>query len=215
VNVERSLMVAVIVTVVLCLPAAAIDLGASVGRHVTTVTPDQQPFLMSAHCGLWRGQHFVLRLSTGYAVLLNRESIGTPSGYAAYRRTGLDAVMVQVAPCALADLPGIPVYVQAGFGCGAHFGWKLMDDNGDDLEKTYTRGLDASGLVAAGIRLNRRLSLELGMERLLADWSFTRVRLDRYREGLGYVEQGRTETTSLNWQGNAEPGYTAGIVLAL
>jgi hypothetical protein len=215
VNVKRSLMAAVFVILALCLPAAAIDLGVSVGRDVMTVTPDQQPFLASAHCGLWRGRHFVLRLSAGYAALLSSASNRTPSGYAVYERTGLDAVMVQVAPCASADLPGIPVYVQAGFGCGARLGWKLVDDNGDDLEKTYTRGLDASGLAAVGIRFNRRLSLELGMERLLADWSFTRVRLDRFREGLGYVEQGRTETTSLNWQGNAEPGYTAGIVLTL
>jgi len=212
---KRSPMAAIFAAIVLCSPIAAIDLGASIGRGGTTVAPDQQPFLVSAHCGLWHGQHFVLKLSAGYEVLLNRESIGTPNGYAEYQRTGLDAVRVQAAPCASANLPGIPVYVQAGLGCGAHLGWKLVDDNGDDLEKTNTRGLDASGLVAVGIRVNRRLSVELGTERLLADWSFTQVRLDRYQEGLGYVEQGHTSSTSLNWQGTAEPGYTAGIVLTL
>jgi len=215
VNVERRLMAALFAAIVLCLPAAAIDLGASIGRDGTTGTPDQQPFLVSAHCGLWHGPHFVLRLRAGYGVLLNRENLGTPNGYAEYQRTGLDAVRVQAAPCASADLPGIPVYVQAGLGCGARLGWKLVDDNGDAMEKTNTRGLDASGLLAVGIRVNPRLSLELGMERLLASWSFTQVRLDRYQEGLGYVEQGHTSTMSLNWQGTVEPGYTAGIVLTL
>jgi hypothetical protein len=205
-------------TLVVCSVSMALDLGASIGRDGTTIAAvplETQPLLVSAHCGIWHGQHFILRLKAGYGALLDWENTGTPDGYAAYDRTSLDAVSVQVAPCASVDLPGIPVYLQAGLGCGAHLGWTLGDDDGDRLVKTRIGGLDAAGLLAAGIRVGPRLSLELGMERLLADWSFSQTRFFNYQGLLGYVEQYHTSTTSLNWPGVLEPGYAAGVVLTL
>jgi hypothetical protein len=204
-----------------CSTGAALHLGVSVGRDGTTLAAEafkSQPLGVAATCDLRSGEHFVLRLKAGYGVLLHRQNSETPVSQT-YDYTGLDAIRVQAAPCAEANLPSLPIYIRAGMGCGLHLNWTLSNstDIGEGTStRTRTRGLDASTLLTLGLRTSHRLSLELSTERLLADWSLTTRRSSGWdADRREYVERGHSSGSSLNWNSVLDPGYAVGLVLAL
>ena len=221
---DRNLLMALCAAAALCSLSPALDLGLTVGTDgITSATsplrnvylyseelPDKLPLAAAAFCDLHSGEHFVLRVKTTYGVLQHMDST---TRYGETDRTGLHAFRVQVAPSASVDIPGIPVYLLAGLGCGAHWSWTRQTHDGDVLENGTTRGLDAAGLLAVGFRVNPRLTLELGVEELLADWTG--------RTGQTYVwedssrvwsEVSKSSGAAFNLSGVVQPGYSAGIV---
>ena len=218
---KRESLAALCAAIALCSPIAAVELGMSVGRDGTTLAAvpfESQPLGVTASCGLRSGDHFVLRLKAGYGVLFRRQ--GTVHyTFDIIDDTRLDALRVQAAPCAKADLPSLPIYVQAGLGCGFHMNWVFQKSK--ELEQGYAsrvrvRGLDATALLTLGIRVNPRLSLELGTERLLADWSLTTRQNYTWDSGSQlYLGVSRTSGTDLNWNSVTEPGYAVGFVWEL
>lgn len=225
-NRERNLLVALCTAALLCSLSPALDLGLMVGSDgVTLAAPNDQclysetqpnglPLGAAALCDLHSGGRFVLRAKAGYGVLQHKESTARPDGYDEHSRAGLHAVRVQAAPCVLADVPGMPFYLQAGLGCGAHLSWTQGTYyNGDLLMKAAARGLDATGLLAVGVRVNPRLSLELGLERLLADWSVTTRQYYSWEDSSRLWEEvSHSNSTTLNLSSVIEPGYAVGIV---
>ena len=92
--------------------------------------------------------------------------------------------------------------------------WTRQTYDWDDvLVKGATRGLDAAGLLAVGFRVNPRLTLELGVEQLLADWS-TRSAQRYYWNDSSRVwyEVSQSSGAAFNLSGVVQPGYSAGIV---
>jgi len=220
---ERNLLAALCAVAVLCSLSPALDLGLMVGTdEITSATsplrnlfldsrelPDKLPLAAAVSCDLHSGAHFVLRAKAMYGVQQHMDSTAG-SGYG---RAGLHAFRLQVAPSASFDIPGVPVYLLAGLGCGAHLSWTRRTYDGDLLVKGATRGLDAAGLLAVGFRVNPRLTLELGVEELLADWT-TRSAQTYYWNDSSRVwrEEHQSSGASHNLSGVVQPGYSAGIV---
>lgn len=223
-NTQFRRLAPLITVLVLCPPIVALDFGVSIGRDGTTLAATQfksQPLLATGACDLRSGGHFVLRLRAGYGVLLYRHRYENgPNGlFNTYDYSGLDALRIQAAPCAEVPLPMLPVYVRAGMGCGFHLNWIFQEDTELDdgrYASSRVRGLDVTALVALGIRMSRRFSLELSSERLLADWSLTSKQNYTWDYiGQQWVKGYYSSTTSLNWNDVVDPGYSIGIVLTL
>jgi hypothetical protein len=218
---ERKSLVAFCAVLVFCSPGAALKLGVSIGRDGATLAAmpfKSQPLVAMGCCDLRSGESFVLRLKAGYGVLQSRQSTDNYI-FDTYDYTGLDALRVQAAPCAKADMPSLPIYIQAGLGCGLHMNWTYQNSTEIDegyASSTRVRGLDATALLTLGIRVSPRLSLELGTERLLADWSLTTRQNYTWDYGSHqYLKGSYSSGTALNWSNVAEPGYAVGLVWEL
>jgi hypothetical protein len=223
---HRSLAAALLVATALGSTAPGLDLGLAVGGDGVTaaIAPIENDYLNSGSlvtrlpvaaavsCDLHSGEHFVLRAKGIYGGLQHVDSTGAEDNWNR-EQDGLHAVRVQIAPCASFDVPGTPVSLQAGLGCGAHLIWKRQTYyNYDIIARGNTVGLDATGLLTAGIRVNPGLTLELGVERLLADWSAATRQYFHWDDSSRVWESGsRSNTASLNLGSAAEPAYWVGV----